>query len=245
MSEVFDFDTTAANNDDTPPDGFPENMAYSEVNDSARELMAAIARDVQDSRGALTTAGTAPDYTLNASRDLSGVGLAPQQVFGFRCHSGNSGAATTLNVDSIGALDLVMPDGEDPTLVTNGIYIVAYDSTNTRFVVISATNEGPQLYAESTVGSSRNLSGADFSQLLRVTVNSITLTVPSGLGSGGEQIRIIKILGSGTFTLANSSGGTVYYPNGSDIANSGSASLGDGTYTLIKLSGSDWVLTDS
>jgi len=78
-----------------------------------------------------------------------------------------------------------------------------------------------------------------------VTVNAITLTVPSGLGSGGEQIRLLKVLGSGTFTLANSSGGTIYYPNGSDITNGNSTTLGDGTYTLIKLSASDWVLTDS
>jgi hypothetical protein len=244
MSEVFDFSTTAASNNSAAPDGFPENMAYSDVNDAARELMAAIARDVEDGRGALATTGTAPDYALNSSRDVSG-GYANGQVFGFRCHSGNSGAATTLNVDSLGATTVEMPDGSDPTFVTDGIYVVAYEGSNTRFVVISATNEGPQLYAESTQGTSKSLSSSDFSQLIRVTVNAITLTVPSSLGSGGEQIRIIKVLGSGTFTLTNSSGGTVYYPNGSDIADGNSTSLGDGTYTLIKLSGSDWVLTDS
>jgi len=147
MSEVFDFSTAAAGNNSAAPDGFPENMAYSDVNDAARELMAAVARDVEDGRGALVTTGTAPDYVLNASRDLSS-GYTNGQVFGFRCHDGNGSAATTLNVDSLGATSVVMPDGEDPSFVTDGIYVVAYEGTNTRFVVISATNEGSQLYRE-------------------------------------------------------------------------------------------------
>ena len=37
--EIYDWSTTAANNNSAPPDGFPENMNYSEVNDAARELM--------------------------------------------------------------------------------------------------------------------------------------------------------------------------------------------------------------
>lgn len=37
------WDTTAANNDDASPDGFPEGMKSSEVNDAARQLMADLA----------------------------------------------------------------------------------------------------------------------------------------------------------------------------------------------------------
>ncbi len=42
MSNISTWSTTAGSNNSTSPDGFPENMAPSGVNNSARELMAAI-----------------------------------------------------------------------------------------------------------------------------------------------------------------------------------------------------------
>ena len=42
MSTIKNWSTTAGNNNDAPPDGFPENMAPSGVNDSAREVMASV-----------------------------------------------------------------------------------------------------------------------------------------------------------------------------------------------------------
>lgn len=44
MADIKDFSTTAANNNSTPPDGAPEGMAPSTVNNVIRELMAAIRR---------------------------------------------------------------------------------------------------------------------------------------------------------------------------------------------------------
>lgn len=48
MAEISAWSTTASNNNSTPPDGFPEGMTPSSVNDSARELMAAIRRWYED-----------------------------------------------------------------------------------------------------------------------------------------------------------------------------------------------------
>ena len=42
MSTIRNWSTTAGNNNDASPDGFPENMAPSGVNDSAREVMASV-----------------------------------------------------------------------------------------------------------------------------------------------------------------------------------------------------------
>jgi hypothetical protein len=42
MSAVSTWSTTAANNNSAPPDGWPEGMAPSNVNDCAREMMAAV-----------------------------------------------------------------------------------------------------------------------------------------------------------------------------------------------------------
>ena len=48
MSKVGRWSTTAANNNATPPDGWPEGQAPSTVNDCARENMAAIKTAMQD-----------------------------------------------------------------------------------------------------------------------------------------------------------------------------------------------------
>lgn len=44
MSEISEWNVSAAGNSDAPPDGFPEGMDRSDYNDAARELMAAVRR---------------------------------------------------------------------------------------------------------------------------------------------------------------------------------------------------------
>jgi len=47
MANVSTWSTTAANNNATPPDGWPENQAPSTVNDCAREMMASLRTQLQ------------------------------------------------------------------------------------------------------------------------------------------------------------------------------------------------------
>lgn len=58
MAELRDWSTVADNNNQTPPDGWPEEMAYSAVNNTAREGMAVLARNYKDNSGELVTTGT-------------------------------------------------------------------------------------------------------------------------------------------------------------------------------------------
>lgn len=48
MADVSTWSATAASNNATPPDGWPENMLPSQVNDTGREMMAAIRRFYDD-----------------------------------------------------------------------------------------------------------------------------------------------------------------------------------------------------
>lgn len=48
MADVSTWSATAANNNQTPPDGWPENMLPSQVNDTGREMMAAVRRFYDD-----------------------------------------------------------------------------------------------------------------------------------------------------------------------------------------------------
>lgn len=75
MSAIKTWSTTAAANDSPAPDGFPENMAPSGVNDSAREVMAAVAswyRDAEwrDLGHAVAYAGAA---SFTVAGDLTAV----------------------------------------------------------------------------------------------------------------------------------------------------------------------------
>ena len=100
MSTIDNWSTTAASNNASSPNGFPEGMAPSGVNDSAREVMAAVAKWYRDQQGSLTTGGSASAYTLTTNGDYAALSDLPLLVF--EVHAANS-ASATLNVDGLGA----------------------------------------------------------------------------------------------------------------------------------------------
>jgi hypothetical protein len=70
MSDIKSWSTTAASNNSASPDGWPENMPPSGVNDSAREMMAAIRTWYEDSEW--IDLGDAPTYVSASSFTISG-----------------------------------------------------------------------------------------------------------------------------------------------------------------------------
>ena len=130
MAEINDWDVTAANNNDTPPDGWPENtMNYAEVNDTGREGMAVVARYFQDINGSLTTGGVANAYTvtLNAGYAAYFSGM----YFAAEFTATNTGAST-INVNGIGVASITDRAGNALTngeLQSGGIYELRYDGT--------------------------------------------------------------------------------------------------------------------
>lgn len=116
MTELDYFSTIAANNNAAPPDGWPENtMTFGQINNTAREMMASLARWYQDNNGSLS-AGALTYYaplnaygyniTLNRSTWPHTIGYQ----FRFRPPQQNVGP-TWLNVNNTGANWLVWPDG--------------------------------------------------------------------------------------------------------------------------------------
>lgn len=138
MSNISQWSISAASNNAAPPDGFPEGQAPSTVNDCAREVMAAVARQFQDSDGSLVTAGTGVAYTIttnNANAALADIGL-----FVFRAHLANTGAAT-LNIDGTGAKAIeangaALVAGD---LVIDTLYMAAYNATSDTFDLLNST----------------------------------------------------------------------------------------------------------
>jgi len=131
MAELNNWNVTAANNNSAPPNGWPENtMQYSEVNDTAREGMAVMARYFKDTNGSLVAAGTANAYTLTLNAGYSayfaGMYIACQ------IPATNTGAST-INVNTIGVASIVNRSGGAlgaGELQSGGIYEFRYDGTN-------------------------------------------------------------------------------------------------------------------
>lgn len=139
MSEVQSWSSTAASNNSASPDGWPESMAPSGINNSARENMAAIARWYKDGNGSLSSAGSSNAYTLSPNRTVSAYAAGID--FLFLANHANTGAAT-LNVSSLGAKDIRDKNGD--ALVGTEIeqytpVHVVYDATNGYFRATNLT----------------------------------------------------------------------------------------------------------
>lgn len=134
MSDIQTWNVSAGSNNSAAPNGFPEGMPPSGVNDAAREVMAAVARYRSDTDGVNSSTGT-NTITLAASRTMTAY--AQGDLFTFKAGGTNTGA-TTLNVDSLGAKNVyyqgaALTGGE----ITNGqIVTVVYDGT--QFQLINA-----------------------------------------------------------------------------------------------------------
>ncbi len=70
MSKISTWSTTAASNNATSPDGFPENMAPSGVNDSAREVMASVREQHEDAQW--IDLGDTPTFTSATTFTIPG-----------------------------------------------------------------------------------------------------------------------------------------------------------------------------
>ena len=131
MAEIKDLSTTDANNTGTAANaGFPENMAYSDVNNAARALEGMIARLYADTNGTVTTTGSSNAYLLTPNQTVAAYTAGDRYVF--KASFTNTGAVT-INVSSLGAKSIVKPSGDalaSGEIASGGLYEVIYDGTN-------------------------------------------------------------------------------------------------------------------
>lgn len=91
---------TAASNNAAAPNGWPEGMAPSAVNDAARETHAAIKREWNRSHTTITSTGTSTAYVLTYT--TAPAAYVNGQRFSFKVDE-DCGADATANVNSLGA----------------------------------------------------------------------------------------------------------------------------------------------
>jgi hypothetical protein len=111
MTGIFDWSATAAANASADSEvNWAEGQPANTVNNSARAMMRRVRQLLDDTQGALVTAGTPNTYTVATNSAITayraGVG------FLVRVHATNTGAAT-LNVDGLGAKPWRNESGSD------------------------------------------------------------------------------------------------------------------------------------
>jgi hypothetical protein len=141
MSDIESLSSAAASNSAPAPNGAPEGMAPSGVNDTMREMMGAMHRDWERRGPTVTSGGSANTQTLT-------YGAAPTayvqgQAFSFIAGFTNAGA-TTLNVNGLGPKavrlgNAALSGGE---IQSGAVYTVMYDGANFQIVSVPGLGRG-------------------------------------------------------------------------------------------------------
>ena len=112
-----------------------EGQSPSSVNDSARAMMAAIAKYRDDIAGAIVTGGSSTAYTISSFEVFDTLAHLNGQMIAFTPHVTNVDMVT-LNVDGLGAKPLRSAPGVEVvagTLVQGTPYIALYSNTDGAF----------------------------------------------------------------------------------------------------------------
>lgn len=135
--------TTAANNASADPAvNWAEGQAPSSVNDSARAMMASVAKWRDDLYG-LTTGGSSTAFTVTSNATYATAAAMSGAIFTIIPHT-TSGASPTLAVDGLTARAINLSTGVAiPTgaLVEDTPYLVKYVHATTEFILLGAVGK--------------------------------------------------------------------------------------------------------
>jgi len=124
-----------------------EGQSPSSVNDSARAMMAAIAKYRDDIAGAIVTSGTSTAYAVASYQQFDTLAHLSSQVVAFTPHITN-GAMVTLNVDGLGTKPLRSAPNVEllaGALVQGTPYVALYNSTDQVFYLQGFCGASPSL----------------------------------------------------------------------------------------------------
>jgi hypothetical protein len=201
MTNVSEWSVTAGLNNSSPPDGWPEGMARSAVNDAAREMMAALARWWREMSGVLTTGGSGDAYTLTTGSAHNSYTDVPLLVF--RTDRGNTGPIT-LNVDGLGAFPVYRVAGMAySNFALNDIFpgqvMVVVKNPGGWFDYVGPSVEGVDINTMMLFQQSAAPSGF----VKQVTHDNKSLRVVTGTASSGGSTPFTSIFTSRIVNQAN------------------------------------------
>ena len=207
-----DYSTTAASNNSAAPNGYPEGMAPSAVNNTAREQMARTAEWYQDAQWInlhtptyvsgtqfTVTGDQTAHYTVG--RRVKAEGTTPFEIYGTITVSAYTSLTTvTVNWDGAGALDNTL------NLVEVGIL-----TTKSNADVATTISYNAQ------TGTTYTVQGSDNGKIIEVSnASAITVTLPENSTEALQQgfHCAIRQTGVGQITVAKEGSDTLNSPSG-------------------------------
>lgn len=150
--------TPASNGNIDTAINFQEGQAPSTLNDSARAVMAGIAKYRDDVAGSLLTGGTSTAYTLTSNEGFDTLAHMSGQTLNVRFNATN-GATPTLNVDGLGAKPIQVNASTavgTGVIGANSVWQLTYDNSIPAFIM----QEVPAIVQDGTVGTQSIAAGA-------------------------------------------------------------------------------------
>ena len=222
-SGLHSWSQTAANNSTADSTiNWAEGQAPSSVNDSARALMAIVAKWRDDNAGTITTGGSSTAYTAAPSTTFASFTELNGQTLVLKMHA-TSGATPTLNVNSLGAKNIKSVSGTNiPTgyLLEGGIYAFTYSSANNEFVCHGipgalGTLATLTVSGATSVGALTGTSTFDLTGNFAINTNKFNVTAASGnttvagtLGVTGAATLSSTLAVTGALTGSSTISGT-------------------------------------
>ncbi len=248
MSNLSSWTTSAASNNAASPDGFPEGMAPSGVNDSAREMMAAVRRWYIDAEW-INWGDTLVRQTNNSflvSRTATDFYAAGQRVrlndattiYGKVISSSPSGANTLVTVSSSN-LSSSLSSGS-VNIINRGVQVFNSDGTftvpsNVRTVYITQSGGGGGGSGGGNVGvNTIGWGGMGGAAGVRVDGQAVTVTpgaaITVTIGAGGTAGVTGAVGGTGGTTTFGALVSTAGGAGGKAVGANGIASAGAGSH---------------
>lgn len=238
--ESSNWSETAASNNATPPNGWPEGMAPSTVNDAARENMGALKRDWNRSHTTISSTGSSNAYVLTYS--TAPTAYVNGQRFAFKANFANTATATA-NVNSLGAKTIKQQGGAGPVNLVGGEIqvgqhvILEYDSVADALILLNPQSITAGLASPINEAKGADIASATTTDIGAATGNYVQVTGTTTItGFGTVQAgtrRIVKFTDVLTLTYNATS---LILPTAANIT----TAVGD-TATFISLGSGNWI----
>lgn len=195
--------TAASNSNADSSINWAEGQAPSSVNDSARAMMAAVAKYRNDQAGTITTGGSSTAYTLTSNQVFASLSAMNGMSLRVKFNATN-GASPTLNVDGLGAKAIVTVTGTAvPTgaIVANSVHDLVYANGSNEWILIAAGFNSLGIVSGTVMLFQQTAAPTGWTK--DTTHNNKALRIVSGTASSGGSTAFTSVFTSRTIAQAN------------------------------------------
>jgi hypothetical protein len=243
---VTSYSTTPASNNSAAPNGAPEGWAPSAVNDTIRQIMTDIAVEAQKN-AVKVLASVAGTDTITGSMTPALTAYSAGMLVVLTPANTNTGAAT-LNIDTLGALDVFRFSGEAlhaGDLVAGVPAFLVLDSGADDFYLLNPQNVGFRNIPQFASANSHTFVLSDAGKHFYTSATAVyTVTIPANASVAYPIGTVLSIINrsANNMTIAITSDTLIL----AGTSSTGSRTLADnGIATAIKFSATGWLISGS